>query len=326
MPLFRLESPLNINARAAAAACFVLLARPGRAAAQPEPTGPLVIFHAGSLAYPFRELLKAYTAKHPGVDPRPEASGSVEAARKLTELHKIPDLVGTADYAVIEQLLMPTYATWYVTFASNAVELAYTDQSAGAKEVTAANWLDVVTRPTVRIGRSNPALDPSGYRSLMVFQLAERYYHRPGLADRLLAQSPPRFMRPKEVELVALLETGEIDYVVLYRSVVRQAKLRSIALPKEIDLSDPAFAAGYSQARVAIPKSAGGPDSLVMKGEPIVYALTIPQGAANAAAASSFAKFVLSPEGRSILEQSGFVIPARPALRGDTALAARMLR
>jgi molybdate/tungstate transport system substrate-binding protein len=323
------ESPVNIIRRAGTLALLLLvpttaLVRP--VAAQAEPTGPLVIFHAGSLAAPFRELLKAYTAKHPKVDPRPEASGSVEVARKLTELHKIPDLVGTADYAVIEQLLMPTYATWYVTFALNAVELAYTDRSAGAGEVTAASWPDVLTRGSVRIGRSNPALDPSGYRSLMVFQLAERYYHRPGLASRLLAQSPPRYMRPKEVELVALLETGEIDYVVLYRSVIRQAKLRSIPLPKEIDLSDPAFASSYSTARMAIPKSTGATDSLIMKGEPIVYALTIPRGASNPTAAASFARFVLSPEGRSILERTGFVLPARPGLRGDTVEAARVLR
>jgi molybdate/tungstate transport system substrate-binding protein len=298
----------------------------GPAAAQTGPKGPLVIFHAGSLAYPFRELLKAYTARNPNVEPQPEASGSVEAARKLTELHKIPDLVGTADYAVIEQLLVPTYTKWYLTFASNAVELAYTDRSTGAKEISAANWPDIVTRASVRIGRSNPALDPSGYRTLMVFQLAERYYQRPGLAGRLLAQSPPMYMRPKEVELTALLETGEIDYVVLYRSVVRQAGLKSIALPHEIDLSDPAFAANYALARVAIPKSSRAKDSLVMKGEPIVYALTIPEGAPNPEAAWSFIRFVLSAEGRAILERSGFVLPPKAQLRGDTVEAARRLR
>ena len=63
-----------------------------------------------------------------------------------------------------------------------------------------------------------------------------------------------------------------------------------------------------------------------MKGEPIVYALTIPRAAPNAVAARSFARFVLSPEGRTILERSGFALPARPALRGDTVEAARALR
>jgi molybdate/tungstate transport system substrate-binding protein len=45
--------------------------------------------------------------------------------------------------------------------------LAYTERSAGAGEVNGANWWQVLLRPDVRVGRSDPALDPSGYRALM---------------------------------------------------------------------------------------------------------------------------------------------------------------
>ena len=78
------------------------------------PSGPLVVFNAGSLAQPFRDLLRAFRDQYPDVVPAQENSGSVEAARKLTELGKIPDVLGVADYNVIPALLIPDHATWYV--------------------------------------------------------------------------------------------------------------------------------------------------------------------------------------------------------------------
>src|ERR1043166_10154726 len=90
---------------------------------------PLLIFNAGSLAYPIRELLTAFNHQHPEVHAMQESSGSLEAARKLTELGKIPDVLAVADYGVIAKLLMPARTTWYVTFASNAMVLAYGERS-----------------------------------------------------------------------------------------------------------------------------------------------------------------------------------------------------
>jgi molybdate/tungstate transport system substrate-binding protein len=112
--------------------------------------------------------------------PAQENSGSLEAARKLTELGKVPDVLAVADYTVIDRLVRPVHATWQVMFARNAMVLAYTDRSAGAGEVNGSNWWQVMLRPGVRVGRSDPALDPAGYRALMVLQLAEAHYAQPG--------------------------------------------------------------------------------------------------------------------------------------------------
>ena len=104
------------------AASFIVLLSAGTvrpAAAQDAVAGPLVVFNAGSLAKPFSDLLRAFVAAHPDVEPAQENSGSLEAARKLTELGKIPDVIAVADYGVFPKLLMPRHATWYVTFATN---------------------------------------------------------------------------------------------------------------------------------------------------------------------------------------------------------------
>jgi molybdate/tungstate transport system substrate-binding protein len=285
--------------------------------AQTVPAGPLVVFNAGSLAKPFNELLRAFKAKHPGVTTAQENSGSLEAARKLTELGKIPDVIGVADYGVISKILVPEHAGWFATFARNSMVLIYTDQSVAAAEINAQNWWRVLQRPDVRAGRSDPVLDPNGYRTLMSFQLAEKFYQQPGLAARLERALPPKYIRSKEADLTALVQAGELDYSWSYLSIAKTAGVRHVALPPEIDLSDPRLADWYRQARVRLPgPRRGGADSVEFQGEPIVYALTIPRHAPHPGAALAFAHFVLSPEGQAILKENGFLVLAKPVFGG----------
>jgi molybdate/tungstate transport system substrate-binding protein len=279
--------------------------------------GPLVVFNAGSLAKPFSDILRAFKARHPGVTPAQENSGSLEAVRKLTDLGKIPDVLGVADYGVIPKLLIPKHASWYVTFARNAMVLTYTDQSLGAGEVNGRNWWQVLLRPGVRAGHSDPTLDPNGYRTLMVFQLAERFYHQPGLAERLERAFPPKYIRPKEADLTALVQAGELDYSWSYASIAKTAGLRYVNLPPEVDLSDPKLADWYAQATVRVPgASRAGKDSVEFRGEPIVYAITIPTAAAHPRLAEAFVGFVLSPQGQAILRANGFTLLEKPLTAG----------
>src|SRR5437868_1338055 len=202
------------------------------------------------LGRPLREALNAYAATAPGTEVAQENAGSLESARKLTELGKIPDLIALADEAVFPALLMPKQATWYASFARNEMVLAFTDRSIGASEIAPSNWTSILLRPDVRTGRSDPALDPNGYQTLMVVQLEERRSRTKGLAARLLAAMPPRYIRPKEADLVAQLQTGELDYAWSYRSVAQASGLRYIDLPPEVDLGDPSRATLYATVSV----------------------------------------------------------------------------
>lgn len=284
---------------------------------QQGPTGQLVVFNAGSLAKPFGELLAAFREKNPEVKPAQENSGSLEAARKITDLGKTPDVIGVADYGIIPKLLIPKHAAWYATFARNAMVLAYTEESTGADEINGRNWWQILLRTGIRAGHSDPALDPNGYRSLMVFQLAEKVYHQPGLATRLDRAFPPKYMRPKEADLVALVQAGELDYAWSYLSIARTAGLRHVDLPAEVNLSDPKLASWYAQARVRLPGAVrGGRDSVEFTGEPIVYALTIPTRAPHPTTAAAFVRFVFSPAGQAILSANGFTLLDQPVIAG----------
>lgn len=267
-------------------------------------SGTITIFHAGSLSYPFREVIKSFNEDNPDIRVLTESSGSVVGARKITDLNRICDIYASADYKVIEELLYPEHADWYIAFARNEMALVFTDKSRYASEVNAKNWHEIVQRDDVRFGRSDPDSDPCGYRTLLTWQLAEDHYNIPGLYTHLLPKDT-RFIRPKEVDLLALLETNTIDYIFLYRSVAVQHGLSYINLPDSINLGDPALDSYYRRARVEVRGTAPG-KTLTFYGEPMVYAVTIPFKATNASLAEAFLQFLLHPDkGLKILESNG---------------------
>ncbi len=281
--------------------------------------GPLVVFTAGSLARPMRAALDSFAARE-GVRYELESAGSLETARKLTELGKIPDVIALADEDVFPKLLVPSHASWYVRFAENRIVLAYTDRSRFASEIDSTNWWQVLQRPGLDIGRSNPDLDPAGYRTLMVFQLAERHYGGPGLAAALERAAPPRNMRPKEIELVALLESGDLDYAWFYESMARASGVRHVRLPAAIDLSSADLRESYALATVHV-IGASARDTVTMQGAPIRYAFSIPLKASHPALAERFAAFLLS-DGRKALEGEFLTTLANPDAVGTGVPAA----
>jgi ABC-type molybdate transport system substrate-binding protein len=77
-----------------------------------ELSGKLVIFNAGSLSVPLKTIEKNFEQMHPGLDSRREPSGSSKAARKVSDLEKPRDIMASADYEVIDKLLVPNCADW----------------------------------------------------------------------------------------------------------------------------------------------------------------------------------------------------------------------
>ena len=276
----------------------------------------LTLYNAGSLARPLRAAADSF-ARREGLTVEQENAGSLETARKLTELGKIPDVVGLADFEVFPQLLVPEHVSWYARFARNRMVLAYTDRSRHADEMSPARWREILMRPGVEVGRSDPDQDPAGYRALLVMQLAERHYGEPGLAQRLLAAAPPRNVRPKEVDLVALLQAGELDYVWQYESVSRAAGLRWVELPREIDLSSPADSVSYAAAEVRVQGRTRG-DTIVMRGAPIVYGISVPRSAPNRALGERFVAWLLSADGRAVLRAEALDALDPAELVGDS--------
>ena len=267
-----------------------------------EVRGDLIIFHAGSLSVPVKELTELFTATYPNVSVRAEAAGSRHCARKISDLHKPCDVMMSADTRVVESLLMPEYARFNVRFATNEMAIAYTSESMCADEVSDENWPDVLLREGVIFGRAEAESDPCGYRTLLVFQLTERAFESPGLAERLTQAKA--VIRPKETDLLALLESGEIDYLFIYRSVAAQHGLEMVQLPDEVNLRSADLADIYATASVRLTGKTPG-EWITRKGEPMVYSATIPTDPPNPAAAQAWLAMLLSDAGREIMERNG---------------------
>jgi molybdate/tungstate transport system substrate-binding protein len=277
----------------------------------------LVIFHAGSLALPFQDLGKAFKEKNPEVKILREISGSRLVARKISELGKKADLIAVSDYTVIEELLFPDWADWYLLFARNEMVIAYTDQSQFKDEITEKNWYQILLRPGVRYGRGDENLDPCGYRTLLLWKLAEIYYQPSfSLFETLHKNCPPRFIRGTSEELLPLLNSGEIDYAFEYLSVAKQHQLKYLSLPPEINLGKVKHSKFYQQVEVKIEGKKKGSWSKV-KGKPIVYALTIPKGASSLRLAQEFIEFLISRRGQQIIKKNYQTPISPPMVKGE---------
>jgi molybdate/tungstate transport system substrate-binding protein len=294
---------------AAALLAFAALAASSHDAHTREP-GVLLAMNAASITRPMHAVLDSFAAKT-GAKYALEPGASLEVARRITELHRTPDVVLLADPEVFPQLLMPQHVEWYALFARNRIVLAYTPGSKGADRVNGTNWRTVIAQPGVEIGRADQNTDPSGYRTLLTMQLAEQHYHEPGLYARLLAAAPARNVRPREADQVALLQTHELDYIWTYQNLAENDGLKFVKLPDEIDLGAPADSALYAKSETRVLGKRPG-DTLTVRGAPILFALSIPVQAENKVLAERFVEYMLSAEGRRIMRAQHLDMLDRP--------------
>ena len=285
----------------------------------------LIEYGAGTLAMPFKAVNLAYQQLHPEITIQAQFGGSVKMAKQITELYQPADLLAVADYNVIPQQLYshgsatPRYANWYIGFVSNAITFVYTDKSKGASKINSSNWYQILAEPGVQIGRSNPDTDPSGYQMLQMLQLAEKYYHKAGLTQAILKNAPEKNIRDTETELIGALESGQIDYLAIYRSDALQHHFKYLQLPVQINLSDAAYAGEYATV-------SAGTHNGELQARPIIYAVTVPLNAPHPEQASRWIDFLLSAQGQGIMQNNGFEVIKPPITSGFEELPAELKR
>lgn len=284
----------------------------------------LIVFGAGTLATPFGQEIAAFKALHPGITVHSEFSASGDRVKAITQLGEPDDVLGVADYSLIPAEMFggsghKRFASWYVGFVSNQITFAYTAHSKGASQLTSKNWYRILAEPGVHIGRSNPAADPSGYQILQMLKLAQGYYHDPSLSASVLKNSPDSSVAETETSLLAALQSGQIDYLAIYRSDALQNHLKYIHLPPQINLSNPALAKTYAKVTTQGATSSG------VHGKPIIYGLTVPSNAPDPTLGEQFVKFVLGPKGQAIMAKNGFPVLS-PALASSKSKLPASLR
>ena len=258
---------------------------------------PVTLFAAGSLNDAVERGLR------PALDTplQVTARGSAELAR-LADGSRTPDLLSLADPVLFDGL----DTSWYTEFATNELVVAYDPDSAGGRRVADAGpeaWYEALLADDVRLGRTDPDLDPLGYRTLFAFNLATDHYD----TDRDLRQAiPARDQIYPETQLLGQFETGGIDAAVTYRSMAVGRDYEYVSLPPAVNLGDPALADRYAETSYELP------DGTVVAGDAISYGATVLQS--SPAARTVFTRHV---EG-AYLTAHGFTVPDNyPRYRGD---------
>jgi len=315
---------------------------------------PLNVFVAGSLAEPFgdmpdgNDLEHLFESIHPNIDVRISSGGSAEMIRRITDLGQPCDVLASADFSLIPSMMINVTektADFVIGFARNSLVLAFTAKSMYAGELNSSNWYDILRRPDVKFGFSNPNNDPCGYRTMMLLLLAERYYDDRAIFDDLVmantnirnvtvsdgvmtvaipselvvTDTSKLMMRSAEVELTSALESGSIDYLFIYRSVaIRHSSsgMRYLELPRQINFNDTSFWEDYETVRVI--QFCDNPDPSKVRiviGAPIIYGVTIPKNAEHETLAVEFIRLLITAQGQGVLRSAGLE-PINPSYAG----------
>lgn len=255
------------------------------------------VLYAGSLVHLMEKGVRPAFDSASGDRFQGFAGGSKQLAREIASRLRPADVFVSANPKVNAALMGKAHGaweSWYVAFAESPLVIGYNRASRYAADFTSKPWYRVLLEPGIRIGRTDPQLDPKGALTMQLMQRAETLYHAPGLAQRVLgAPENPAQVLPEDA-LVGRLQTGLIDAGFFYSTETADADIPTVTLPAAI-----------------APKA--------------VYTVTILRGAPHPAAAARFVAFLLGPSGRRVLVKFGLT-PRKLTLVGAAAAAPQRIR
>jgi molybdate/tungstate transport system substrate-binding protein len=257
--------------------------------ARAQQVGTVSVFYAGSLVNLMEHGIGPAFDKATGGTFEGFAGGSNGLANQIKGKLRRGDVFVSAAANVNDTLMGATngnWVQWYVTFAQSPVVIGYNPLSKFAADLKTKPWYEVLQEPSIKIGRTDPKLDPKGALTVQLLKHAEQVYRLPGLTQKVLGDlENPIQVRPEE-NLVGRLQSGQIDAGFFYSTETHDMKIESIPLPAEVALS-------------------------------AHYTVAVLRDAPNPSGAARFIAFLLGPKGQAIMRQHGLEA-VRPAVTGDS--------
>ena len=268
---------------AAALATVLCAAAPATHAA-----GKVNVLYAGSLVNLMERGIGPAFDKATGDTFQGFAGGSNKIANEIKGKLRQGDIFVSANPKVNDTLMGEAngnWVNWYITFAQSPLVIGYSPSSKFAADFKSKPWYEVLQEPGIRIGRTDPKLDPKGALTVKLMSAAEAFYKSPGLSQKVIgAPENPEQVLPEEA-LVGRLQSGQLDVGFFYSTETADAKIPAVTLPAEI-----------------------GPKA--------VYTVTILHNAPNATDADQFLAFFLGPDGKKIMKERGLDVQ-KLSLAGD---------
>ena len=231
--------------------------------------------------------------------------------------------------------LEPKFTKWYIPYAGTQMVVAYNPNSKYASQFKAyadgskplkGLFSTLLQTKGLKLGRTDPNIDPQGRDFIYMLELAQMYYHLPkdtvskilGTSDWGTANSSQIYA---ESSLDATLQSGQLDASSAFITQAVELHLAYIKLPPQISLADASMADQYAKATVTI-KPPGQPKT-TKSGSPQVIDITII--GKPTPAGTAFVKYTLSPAGLAQYKAGGFTM-ITPTVVGDSSAVPAAVR
>ena len=293
------------------------------ASASAKPTGTVSVAYASSLEYLNEKVVSpAFTsAEGYKFSGRGASSGDLETDIASGEISpNVFESVGGDNITPLQ----PKFTKWYVQYAGTSIVVAYNPNGPHAAEFKAIAdgskpictlFSSALQTPGLKLGRTDPNVDPQGRDFIYMLQLAQSYCHLPsdtvakilGTSDFGTASSTQIYA---ESSLDATLQSGQLDAASAFITQAIELHLAYIKLPDAISLASAADAAAYKKATVKLE------NGMVKSGSPQVIDITTIGTPTPAGIA--FVKYTLSPTGLAQYKAGGFTV-LTPTVFGDSS-------
>src|SRR5271165_4287220 len=286
------------------------------------PTGTANVAYASSLTYLNENVVKpAFTATGYGFSGTGNASGTLESDIAAGEISpNVFESVGGDNITPLQ----PKFTKWYVQYAGTSMVIAYNPKSKYASEFKAyadgskplsTLFSSLLQTPGLKLGRTDPNIDPQGRDFIYMLELAQSYYHLPsdtvakilGTTDFGTSNSSQIYA---ESALDSTLQSGQLDASSAFVTHAIELHLDYIPLPVQINLCCSQYASVYKTATVKLA------DGTTKSGSPQVIDVTIIGKPTDAGVA--FVKYTLSPAGLALYKAGGFTV-LTPTIIGSTS-------
>ena len=293
------------------------------ASASAKPTGTVSVAYASSLEYLNEKVVSpAFTsAEGYKFSGRGASSGDLETDIASGEISpNVFESVGGDNITPLQ----PKFTKWYVQYAGTSIVVAYNPNGphaaefkaiAGGSKPICSLFSSALQTPGLKLGRTDPNVDPQGRDFIYMLQLAQSYCHLPsdtvakilGTSDFGTASSSQIYA---ESSLDATLQSGQLDAASAFITQAIELHLAYIKLPDAISLASAADAAAYKKATVKLE------NGMVKSGSPQVIDITTIGTPTPAGIA--FVKYTLSPTGLAQYKAGGFTV-LTPTVFGDSS-------
>lgn len=249
-------------------------------------SGPVKVLYAGSLANLMNNQLGPAFGANTGYSFQGTSGDSGTLSNGIISgVYAGSDIFISASPAKNIPLMTAAtpFETWYATWATSPVVFAYESGSKVSQTLSAGTpWYSVVTNPSFKVGRTNPASDPTAVLADEAVTETAAAQHLPALAA--FATNPNN--EYAETALPAEIQAGQLDAGFVY-----QVEAKSYGF-SYVPLTGPGVGLHAS------------------------YTISILKNAPDEAGAEAFVNYLLGKTGLAFLNADAFAVVTPPTVTG----------